>query len=506
MSASVAAAQEVWRRVTTIRLGREWQLGTSIAQGGFGKVVEATDAEGLRAAVKLVPKAPGAHRELLFEELTGLRNIVPIIDKGEWDDYYVLVMPRADKSLRQHLGDLGGRLDVVEVVRILTDVATALAGLRNGVVHRDLKPENVLLLDGSWSVADFGIARYAEATTAAETHKYSMTPAYAAPEQWRGERATSATDVYAFGVIAFELLQGTRPFPGPEFREQHLNEPPLSLGGIPLSLANLVLECLYKASGSRPSPENILARLQRIQEPLSGAAVRLQQINQAVVEEQVRHGAAQSAQRSREDSRQELLQVARQSLQQISLTLRDRAIDAAPAARASAGRSIVELSLNNGKLVVEQVQPAPAGCLAAHESEPPFDVVAHALIAAKKPQDRYGYEGRSHSLWFCDAWDEGRFRWFELAFMIMPLMRAQATSVDPFALPPTDPHAAGAFWHGIDVRQLDWEPLAFDQGDEEQFIERWLDWFAAAADGSLSRPSAMPEKSGGHHRSGKRRA
>ena len=84
------------------------------------------------------------------------------------------------------------------------------------MVHRDLKPENVLFLDGHWCVADFGISRYAEASTAPDTRKYALTPAYAAPERWRNEHATSATDVYSLGVIAFELLTGARPFPGPD--------------------------------------------------------------------------------------------------------------------------------------------------------------------------------------------------------------------------------------------------------------------------------------------------
>jgi serine/threonine protein kinase len=69
-------------------------------------------------------------------------------------------------------------------------------------------------LDGRWCLADFGISRYAEATTAPDTRKLAWTPAYAAPEQWRAEPASAATDVYALGVIAYELLAGIRPFRG----------------------------------------------------------------------------------------------------------------------------------------------------------------------------------------------------------------------------------------------------------------------------------------------------
>ena len=104
----------------TIDLNRAWQLGDELASGGFGHVYEAEADDGSAAVVKLVPKAPGASRELLFEELSGLSNIIPILDSGEWQDYYVLVMPRAEKSLRLHLADAGGKLPVEEAVPVLT--------------------------------------------------------------------------------------------------------------------------------------------------------------------------------------------------------------------------------------------------------------------------------------------------------------------------------------------------------------------------------------------------
>ncbi len=208
--------------MSSIELQRKWNLGSEIANGGFGRIYEAQDENGSQAVIKLVPKSPGASRELLFEPVSGHPNIVPIWDAGEWENFYVLVMPRAETSLRQHLGEAGGKLETLEAVSILIDVAEALAGLESEVVHRDLKPENILLYEGHWCLADFGIARYAEATTAPDTRKHSFSLPYAAPEQWRMERATPATDVYAFGVTAFELLQGHRPFAGPDFREQHL--------------------------------------------------------------------------------------------------------------------------------------------------------------------------------------------------------------------------------------------------------------------------------------------
>ncbi len=92
----------------TIVLSRSWRLGNLLDIGGFGTIYEAVVDDGSEAVIKLVPKTPGADRELLFEELSALPNIVPILDKGEWNDQYVIAMPRADKSLRQHLEEAGG--------------------------------------------------------------------------------------------------------------------------------------------------------------------------------------------------------------------------------------------------------------------------------------------------------------------------------------------------------------------------------------------------------------
>lgn len=484
--------------MSSIELQRKWTLGQQLAAGGFGKVYEASDENNLQAVVKLVPKVPGASRELLFEPVSGRPHIIPIWDSGEWKNYYVLVMPRAERSLRQHLGEAGGKLATDEAVSILIDVAEALVGLESEVVHRDLKPENILLYEGHWCLADFGIARYAEATTAPDTRKHLFSLRYAAPEQWRIERATPATDVYAFGVMAFELLQGYWPFAGPDFREQHLHQVPPSLIGLPPSLASLVTECLYKEPPARPTPANILARLRRSQQPSSPAAGQLAAANQIAVAKQAQAGASASAQQSTEERRRGLLRIAQQSLKPILDELVERIREAAPAATIARSSSLI-VELGEGRLSVDSTQPAPPKCLAAFSGPPAFDVIAYTAIAAHKPRDRYDYEGRSHSLWFCDAYEEGVYRWFETAFMVGGFVPLRGV-MNPFALSPTDQDAGKAFSQVSSGRQIAWEPLPFDQGDEEQFIERWLGWFAGAASGGLHMPSRMPEDSGGHYR------
>ncbi|WP_434582242.1 serine/threonine-protein kinase [Carbonactinospora thermoautotrophica] len=480
-----------------LQLGREWILSERIGRGGFGQVYAAKSADHESAVAKLVPKEPGAERELLFVDLSGVRNVVPIIDSGETEDSWVLIMPRAEKSLRQHLHEAGGSLDTPEAVAILRDIATALVDLDGKVVHRDLKPENVLLLDGHWCLADFGISRYAEATTAPYTQKHALSPPYAAPERWRNERATSATDVYSLGVIAYELLSGSLPFAGPgldDFREQHLHRDPPYLNGVSAALETLVTECLYKAPGARPSPANLLARLARIAEstPSAGLA-KLQEVNCA---EAVRRGESarrESEARSESERRAALFDAATKGLSRIAGSLKQAITDAAPAATVWPGpHGGWIIRLNQAELgFVPPVATAPNPW--GSWDPPAFDVIAHAALSIKIPIDRHGYEGRSHSLWYCDAQEAGRYQWFETAFMISPLIPKRGRQ-NPFALNPGI-ETAKAVWNGLAEFQVAWPFTPVRVSELDQFIDRWAGWFADAAQGQLHHPISMPERS-----------
>jgi hypothetical protein len=482
---------------TTIQLGKPWTLGERIGEGGFGEVYAAT-TNGLSAAVKLVPKAPGAQRELLFVNLEGARNVMPVIDHGETDDAWVIVMPRADKSLRKHLIEAGTGLGTGPAIAVLTDIAATLNDLADQVVHRDLKPENVLLLDGHWCLADFGISRYAEATTAPDTKKFSMTAQYAAPEQWRWERASSATDVYAFGVIAYELLTGTRPFVGPDsddYRDQHLHEAPQQLLGVPPTLAALVEECLYKPAGARPSATDLERRLAGVLVPpaVPGLA-KLQQAHHQQVGLRADQDRRQFVAATSSERRARLHAAALQNFAGISTALREAITEAAPSAES--GRpgfqreSKWELRLGSATMSLT----APAAMTTepwGGQGRPAFDVIAHATLSLSTPANRYGYEGRSHSLWYCDPFEEERFGWYEVAFMHSPGLQ-QTSSMAPFALPP-GPDAARTLLPGMDVMQLAWPFTRLIIGDLAAFIGRWAEWLAAASAGEWNRPSSMPE-------------
>lgn len=476
-----------------IKLSRLWELGPQFKSGGFGRIHAAQSESGEEAVVKLIPKMPGASRELLFEELNGVPNVIPILDRGEWTDFWVIVMPRAEKSLREYLDEQSGSSIIDDTVMVLIDITKALVAIEGRVVHRDLKPDNVLLLEGQWCLVDFGIARYAEATTAPDTQKYAMTPAYAAPEQWRGERATTATDVYALGVIAYEMIAGQKPFPGPEihdFRRQHLEASLSQIPTVPAPLQSLIAECLYKAPQARPTPRNLLTRLKASATPTSEAAQRLQRANQAVVGQRAEAVRQSSVAQSEAERHAELFRVAEQALGDISRSLHVQIAVAAPQG-VPAGGSAWPCTLNNAQLSVATAQKTPRPPSDGRYL-PPFEVVAHSKIILSAPRDRWGYEGRSHSLWYCDAQEEGVLRWYESAFMITPLIARRGT-LDPFALEPGE-EAYGALSPVMTEYQVAWPFTPIDQGCEGEFIERWINWFADAAEGKLRHPTHMPER------------
>lgn len=480
-----------------VKLQQMWTLGKEIGRGGFGVVHEAESEASVVAAVKLVKKVPGTEREMLFTELPGVRNVVPIIDSGETSTHWVLVMPLAMPSLRQYLKEAAGPLSLSESITILTDIAIALSDLESKAraVHRDLKPENVLQLDGTWCLADFGAARYAEAATASLTQKGVLTPAYAAPERWRYERAGIATDVYALGVIAHELLSGAPPFPGPrdeDFRDQHMSATPPHLSSVPAAVAALIEACLFKAPEARPMPSEVVSRLAKAAQPASGGLAALQEANRA---EAIRYGERErrkSEEQLEAERRARLFDAAKTSLDRISNELLETLTDAAPTAQVKHGpQGSWRLRLNDAELflfVPSPTKPSPWGNFAT----PAFDVLADTVIGITIPPNQYGYGGRRHSLWYCDAHTADRYHWFETAFMVTPGINRNS-DVEPFDFEPGE-KATKALSTAITEWQVAWPFTLLVPGDLGTFISNWAGWFAAGATNNLVRPSSMPEQ------------
>ncbi len=196
-----------------------------IGRGGMGRIYRATDtALGRSVAIKILDERyaadPGVRARFTREALAAARlsgnpNIVTIYDVGEHHGRHYLVMEfLGGGSLEERLQ--AGAIPPQQALEWLGQAANALdAAHRHGVVHRDVKPANLLLdRQGRIHVADFGIASAAGLDSLTQTGTVLGTAAYLAPEQAQGQRATPASDIYALGIVAFELITGQRPFEG----------------------------------------------------------------------------------------------------------------------------------------------------------------------------------------------------------------------------------------------------------------------------------------------------
>lgn len=466
--------------------------------GGFGSLYVVTDDDGSEAIAKLVKKAPGAERELFIGTASAAAkypNVMPVMDDGEHEDHWVLVMPRAEKSLAAYVA-AHGELPVDEAVGVLDDIATALAAIDGEIIHRDVKPANVLLFQGRWCLTDFGISRYADATTAADTRKGFLSARYAAPEQWKMERATSAADVYAFGCVAYELLTGAPPFVGGDYREQHLNIVPPALAVGTTRLRVLIEECLYKAPGARPTPQGILSKLEKIaDEPAGSGLAKLAEANRQAVSRKSAQQARLSAEQQEQERRAELHRVASMAFEVIGQELTEAIRDHAPSAHLNDPRismavsprpDLLSVELNGAILGLTKPYPSRA------ERSRPFVVISEAVMLLQLPKiTRSGWAGRTHSLWFCDAVEPGRFAWYETGFMKSPVL-ATRSQFEPFHL------SAGQADHALlpmmGTEQVAWPFEELDRSDLTEFLHRWLGWFGAAAQGVLSQSTTTPEK------------
>ena len=260
-------------------LGAAYTLERELG-GGMAHVYVATDhgldrtvvIKVLRDDLALELSAERFAREIRLAARLQQANIVPVLSAGSADGRPYYTMPFVEgASLRDRLA--AGRLSIDEALGILRDVARALAYAHaHGVIHRDIKPENVLLSGETAVVTDFGIARAVEearngmeqSPTLTRVGTLVGTPAYMAPEQAAGETVNARADVYAWGVLAYELLSGAHPFATKrsayELIAAHLleNPPPLAVPGVPTPVAALVARCLSKRPEDRPADAGAL--------------------------------------------------------------------------------------------------------------------------------------------------------------------------------------------------------------------------------------------------------
>jgi beta-lactam-binding protein with PASTA domain/predicted Ser/Thr protein kinase len=209
---------------TTIE-GR-YQVINRIAAGGMGEVFRAHDAVLQREVAVKVLHAHLAgdrgfvdrfRREARAAAILNHPNIVGVYDWGVTENTYFMVMEYVPGVSLRSLLSHHGRLEPAQVTEVAFQVLAALEHAHgHGIVHRDIKPENILIArDGSVKVADFGLARaYADSHVSQTEGTVTGTVQYLAPEQIQGEPADPRTDLYALGVVMFELLTGRPPFAG----------------------------------------------------------------------------------------------------------------------------------------------------------------------------------------------------------------------------------------------------------------------------------------------------
>ncbi|OJH36137.1 serine/threonine-protein kinase [Cystobacter ferrugineus] len=277
----------------------EYELGQRIGVGGMGLVYDGIQPLiGKRVAVKVLrPELAAAEEQVarLLAEARAVnairhRGIVDIFGFGQVPDgrQYIIMEYLEGVALDAHLAERG-RIPVPEVLDILDEVLSALGAAHGaGVVHRDLKPSNVFLVkqpDGSRYVKllDFGLAKMglpAGRTAQTRTDMVVGTPEYMAPEQARGQPVGPMTDLYALGVVAFEMITGRLPFTGTspvDLLMKHVDarppKPSEFLPGLPPALDAFILQMLTKDPEARPgSAEQLRRQLQRLRDSLQAPA------------------------------------------------------------------------------------------------------------------------------------------------------------------------------------------------------------------------------------------
>lgn len=243
-------------------LAGRYEILQLLGQGGMGAVYKARDNELDRlVAVKLVRPEYSSHpeilrrfkQELILARAVTHRNVVRIFDLGQADGLKFITMEYVEgRDLRSVLHEKG-KLTPSEAVTVMLQVCRALdAAHAEGVVHRDLKPQNIMLdAQNRVYVMDFGIARSSEMSGMTQTGMLMGTPEYMSPEQARGQHVDARSDLFALGIIFYELLTGKSPYQADTTmatlwkRTQERSRPPIELeSSIPKPLSDAVQKCL----------------------------------------------------------------------------------------------------------------------------------------------------------------------------------------------------------------------------------------------------------------------
>ena len=255
-------------------LGGRYTVGSLVASGGMADVWEATDVVLQRPVAVKVMRPQGSDESFLDrfrDEARGSAalmhpNIASVFDYGEEDGTAYLVMELVPgRTLGELIREAPDGMPPDDVRSVVAQAALALAAAHDsGVVHRDVKPANIIVTpQGQVKLTDFGIARLGDGSGHTATGEVLGTPHYISPEQARGEPATPASDLYALGIVAHEMLTGTRPFDqgmpvATAIAQVHDAPPPLP-ASVPADLRAVVESSLAKAPADRPADGRAVA-------------------------------------------------------------------------------------------------------------------------------------------------------------------------------------------------------------------------------------------------------
>jgi len=263
-------------------IGPSYRILSELGGGGMSRVFLAEEVQVERkVVVKVLPPETSAavsierfEREVRLAARLQHPHIVPFLTTGGRGDLLYYIMPFIEgESLRAKLARVG-ELPVPEAVRIIRDVADALAmAHKQGIVHRDIKPDNILLSGRHALVTDFGVAKAVEKSSGSG-QLTSMgvalgTPAYMSPEQATADPHTDhRADIYALGIVAYEMLCGRQPFEASSAQgiiAAHVTQQPQPMerfrANVPPALAMLIMRCLEKKPADRPQTAEELVQM-----------------------------------------------------------------------------------------------------------------------------------------------------------------------------------------------------------------------------------------------------
>jgi serine/threonine-protein kinase len=270
----------------TILAGRYRIIGL-LGQGGMGEVYRATDLTlGQSVALKFLPEAAGLsqallerfHGEVRVARQVSHPNVCRVYDIGEADGLPFISMEYVDGEDLATLLLRIGRLPSERAVEIARRICAGLAAAHaKGVIHRDLKPQNIMMnRRGEIMIMDFGLAAVAGQLTGSEAR--SGTPAYMAPEQLKGTEVTARSDIYALGLVLFELFTGKRPFDADSIQQlirlqesSHLPVMTALAGDIDPAVEKVIRRCLDPDPAKRPATPLAVASALPGGDPLAAA-------------------------------------------------------------------------------------------------------------------------------------------------------------------------------------------------------------------------------------------